>query len=66
MTRRSVLAEALRMGGLFGGILLVSGCGESSSESNTLTLTAEQQAAIDKANRETAEAHKVDNKKRKR
>jgi len=66
MTRRSVLAKALRMGGLFSGILLLNGCGESSSESNSVKLTAEQQAAIDKANKETAEAHKVDNKKRKR
>ena len=62
MTLKRRIVSAVCTLGLLGATLFVlPGCDSgSSSETGTIKPSAEQQAAIDKANKETAAAHKRD------
>lgn len=65
MTKRRVLVPAVCTAGLlWGGVFLVSGCDSGGSEATSAKPTTEQQAAIDKANKATAEAHQKDQHKK--
>jgi hypothetical protein len=66
MSRRPVLVPAFCAAGILSGaIFLLSGCDSAESDSATVKPSASQQAAIDQANKATAEAHpKVPAKKR--
>ena len=62
---RTLVSAVCAAGIVAGGALILPGCDSGSSDNTSAAPTAEQQAAIEKANQDTAAAHANDAAKKK-